>query len=114
DTNSKFLPLRELEALACALLAVLFAFFGARVTSYHALALKLLAQFGIEFHERAGDAEAYRVGLSRDATATHIREYVKRGRALGGDQRRIKDDALRGRHKVFIERLAVDIEFAAA
>jgi lipopolysaccharide export LptBFGC system permease protein LptF len=46
--HETFLPLRELEALSCALLAVLLAFFGPRITRHHALGFELFAQLGIE------------------------------------------------------------------
>src|ERR1043166_7538936 len=42
------LPLRELEALSCALLSVLLALFGSWITGDHALRLELLAQLDIE------------------------------------------------------------------
>ena len=68
-TDNSHLPLRELEASASALLAVLLAFLAASVTGNHAACLEGLAQLDIEDHERAGDAELDGIGLAVDAAA---------------------------------------------
>src|ERR1035438_409354 len=81
--NDHRLSLAELEALACALLSVLFALFGARVTGYHALGLELPAQFGIKLHQRARDSETHCIGLSRDSAAAYIGEHVESRGAVG-------------------------------
>ncbi len=114
SAKRKTLPLAELEALACALLTVLLALFGARITRDHALGLQLGAEFSIEQHESARNTQANRVGLSSDSAAAHIRQNIEVGRGVGRDQRPFRGDALRGRHKVFVERLAVDLELTAA
>src|ERR1035438_6958033 len=67
STGGHRLSLRELEALPCAFLPVLLALFGAGITSYHALGLELLAQFRIEQHESAGDAQAHHISLYSDS-----------------------------------------------
>src|SRR5208282_4526115 len=94
STNDHRLSLTELEALSCALLSVLLALFGARVASHHTFGLELLAQFGIELHERARDAQAHSIGLSGDSTTAHVGQHVEVGRGLGRDQRRLRADAL--------------------
>src|SRR6266478_1343466 len=114
SAKPKTLPLAELEALACALLSVLLTLFGARITRDHALGLQLGAEFSIEQHECARNAQAHRIGLSSDSAAAHVGQHVEVGRGVGRDQRPFRGDALRGRHKVFVERLAVDLELTAA
>src|SRR5208282_587524 len=114
DSQPKSLPLAELEALSGALLPVLLAFFGARVTGYHALGLELAAQFRIELHKSARDAEAHRIGLSSDSAAADVGQHVECSRTIGRDQGRLRGDALRGGHEIFVEPFAVNLELAAA
>ncbi len=44
------LPLTKLEALACALLAILLALFSARIAADQSLRLQLFTQFRVEQH----------------------------------------------------------------
>jgi len=108
------LPFRELEALACALLPVLLAFFGSRVTSDHAFGLQLLSQLRVKQHQGARDAETYRIGLSCNPAAIDVRQHIESARIVGGDERTFRRDALRWRHKILIERFSVHFEIAAA
>ena len=55
-SRPKNLSLRELEALARTLLSVLLALFAAGVAGKEAFHLQLLAQFNIEFQQRAGNS----------------------------------------------------------
>src|SRR5271167_2506304 len=52
--------------------------------------------------------------VSTDHSAAYICEHIKCGRVIGRDQRTLRRDALRRGHKVLIERLAVNLVFAAA
>src|SRR5208283_995448 len=63
------LPLRELEASACALLSVLLAFLAARVAGDESLGLERLAQLRVELHQRARNTQLHRVGLTHHAAA---------------------------------------------
>jgi hypothetical protein len=108
------LPFRELEAFACAFLPVLFAFFGSRVTSDHALGLQLLSQLRVKQHQGARDAETYRIGLSCNPAAIDVREHIERACIVSGDERTFRRNALRRRHKILIERFSVHLEIAAA
>src|SRR5580700_3063595 len=58
------LPLRELEASASALLAVLLAFLAARIARDHAAGLESLSQFDVELHQRACNTELHCIGLA--------------------------------------------------
>src|SRR5450755_3148363 len=113
-TNHHRLSLAELEALACALLSVLLTLFCARVTCNHALGLELPAELRIKFHQSARDSEAHCVGLSGYSAAAYIGEDIESRRTVSRDQRPLRGNALRRRHKILVERLAVDFEFAAA
>src|SRR6185369_17029864 len=68
--HPKRLTLAELEALASALLAVLFALFLTRVTAHEAFSLHLWTQLRVELLKCAGDAHADSATLSGDSTAT--------------------------------------------
>jgi hypothetical protein len=114
SSNDHRLSLRELEALPRSLLSVLLAFFGPRIARYHAFGLELGAQLSVKQHESSGDAKADCIGLSGNSAAAHVCQDVERGRSVGRDQCPFRGDALRGRHKVFIECFAVDFELAAA
>src|SRR6266446_7216239 len=96
SAKRKTLPLAELEALACALLTVLLALFGSRITRDHALGLQLGAEFSIEQHECARNAQPHCIRLSSDAAAAHVGQHVEVGRSVSRDQRPFRGDALRG------------------
>src|ERR1019366_4407439 len=82
------LPFAELEALACSRHAVLLAFLGARVAREEPVFLELLAQLQVVLDQRAGDAEAHRAGLPRDAAAGDGRQDVELVGGFGEHQRR--------------------------
>src|SRR5208283_2027449 len=108
------LPLRELEASACALLSVLLAFLAARVAGDESLGLERLAQLRVELHQRARNTQLHRVGLTHHAAAAHRGNHVE-GLADVGDAQRTpcRRPLLRG-HKVRVALLLVDRELAAA
>src|SRR5271169_386970 len=114
STDDHRLSLAELEPLPRAFLSILLALFGARITSHHAFGLELRAQLSVKQHESARDAEADCIRLASDSAAAHICQDVERARSVGRDQRPLSRDALRRRHKIFIERLAINLELAAA
>src|SRR5208337_3703019 len=68
-TQTKRLPLGELEALARALLAVLLAFLHAGIAGQKAVLAKCRAQFRVEAADGAGESHAHRAGLPADAAA---------------------------------------------
>src|SRR5271157_1124121 len=66
-TQTKRLPLGELEALARALLAVLLAFLHAGIAGQKAVLAKSGTQFRVEEADGAGQSHAHRAGLPADA-----------------------------------------------
>src|SRR5207244_8369244 len=77
------LALAELEALAGAGLAGLFALFHARVARQQTLGLQHPAKFRARHEKRTGDAEADRPGLAADSAAARVRGDVIDIAALG-------------------------------
>ena len=73
------------------------------IVSEEQLADTLAAQKGLE-----------RVSLASYASTAHIRQHVEAGGGLGESERRFRARALRRRHKVLLERLAVNLEVSAA
>src|ERR1700726_1550641 len=63
------LTLRELEALACALLPVLLAFLHTGVARQKSVLAQCRAQFGVEAADRAGESHAPRSRLPANAAA---------------------------------------------
>jgi hypothetical protein len=70
------LSLRELEALARALLAVLLAFLSSRVASNQACFLESHAEIRIHHHKRARNPVPNSACLSGDATAVNAHYHV--------------------------------------
>src|SRR6185437_4036423 len=108
------LSLRELEAGAGAFLAVLLALLAAGITGDHAAGLERLAQFGIELHERAGDAELDGIGLAVDAATLDRGQDVEGLVDVGDAERLVGGGALCRSDEVLLELLAVDGELARA
>src|SRR4051794_11143247 len=108
SSGPKRLTLAELEALASALLAVLFALFLTRVTAHKAFSLHLGAQLRVELLKSAGDAHADSATLCGDSTATASDDDVKAGGSLGKHKRGLSNDALGIGHEVNVIGLAVD------
>src|SRR4051794_17109377 len=98
--DPKRLTLAELEALASALLSVLFALFLTRVTAHEAFSLHLGTQLRVELLKCACDAHADSATLSGDSTAAAGDDNVKAGSGLGKHKRRLGDDALGIGHEV--------------
>src|SRR6185369_10237788 len=71
------LSLAELEALASAFLPILLAFLAARIARDQALGLQLLAELGVEKHERARDSKFHRIGLSVDSATGDVRQDIE-------------------------------------
>src|SRR5580658_4831900 len=63
--------LRVLRRLASLLQAVLLAFLLAGVPGEQPGPLEARTQFGVDLHQRAGDAETERAGLTRGPPAVH-------------------------------------------
>src|ERR1700722_8229759 len=106
------LPLRELEASASALLAVLLAFLAARIACDHTVGLQRLAQLNVELHQCAGNAELDSIGLAVDAAALDRGQDVEGLIDVGNAERLLGCGALRRRHEVLLEVFAVDGELA--
>src|SRR6476646_11595922 len=102
------LALRELEAGAGALLAVLLALLHAGIAREETSLLETLAQLHVVELERAGDAVADRAGLAAGTAAVdrhHDVEFVVRL----GERKRLLDDHLEHFvREVLIERARVD------
>src|ERR1700760_3406053 len=108
------LALRELEASAGALLAVLLALLAAGITSDHAAGLERLAQFDVELHECTGDAELDSVGLSVDSATLDRGKDVEGLVDVGDAEGLLGGGALGGSNEVLLELFAVDGELARA
>src|SRR5580658_2415732 len=108
------LALAELEAGAGTLLAVLLALLAAGITSDHAAGLERLAEFDVELHECAGDAELDSVGLAVDAATLDSGQDVEGLVDVGDAEGLLRGGALRRSDEVFLELLAVDGELARA
>src|SRR5882724_5273399 len=85
--NLSALPLRELEALAGALLSILLAFFNARVTCDQARLLQCWTKIRIVFEQRTSNAVANSPRLSRRTATTNIDQNIKLGSCLSQLQR---------------------------
>src|ERR1700733_565560 len=115
DTKKRStVSLRELESLACALLAVLLALLAARVTSHQALGLQLAAQFRIELHQGARNPQLHRIGLTAHSAAQYAGDNVEGNRRIGRRQRRLRSRTLRRSHEILLERAPIHFEIAAA
>src|SRR5262245_22249099 len=112
--ETRVLALAELEALAGALLPVLLSFLAARIARDHAFGLELLAQFGIELHQRASQTQLHRVGLSIDSATRNVGNHVEVACCLGGNQGLPCTCTLRLGHEVLVERAAVDLVVSTA
>src|SRR6202166_1648692 len=106
------LALGELEALACALLAVLLAFLHARIASQKSILAQRRAQFRIEHRNGACQAHADRSSLPANSTALgsddHI-HLVVQAREL---QRFSGVMLPRYVWKIFFRRSAIDLELS--
>src|SRR5580698_7113559 len=112
--STERLALGELEASACALLAVLLALLTTRIAGNEAFRLERLAELGVEFHEGAGDAELDGVRLTHNAAATNRGDDVKGLADVVDAERALRCCALLSRHEVNINVLLVDCKVAAA
>ena len=81
------LAFRELEALACALLAVLLSFMLASIASQKAEMLELASQLDIKFDQGTSNTQARRAGLPADSAAVGEDQYVETFCRFGGEQR---------------------------
>src|SRR5271157_5740730 len=113
-TQTKRLPLGELEALACALLAVLLAFLHTGIAGQKAILAKSWAQFRIEAADGAGESHAHRAGLPANAATLGRGNNVHLLRDAGEFQRFggvMTPGMIR---KIFIDFAAVHCELAGA
>jgi hypothetical protein len=108
------LTFRELEALACALLAVLFTLFGAGIAREQSGFLELFAQLAVEFNQRAGNAVADCASLSCGAAAGNIDQHVEFRQRVGHLQRLADDHPQRFVLEIIVNRFAVDFECAGS
>src|ERR1700722_12320616 len=113
-TGCGSLTLGELEALAGALLPVLFALVLARVARKHPQFLELAAQFRVELDQSAGNAQLRRAGLTRRSAACggdQNIEFIGRFRS----QQRLSPGGTRGfAREIVIELAAVNLDVALA
>src|ERR1043165_885754 len=108
------LPLRELEALARALLPVLLALFGARVARHESRVLERGPEVCVELHQSARDAVAHCAGLPRRASARDVDDDVELVCGVGERQGLADDHAQSLIGEVLLEGLAVGLELARA
>src|SRR5258706_14408410 len=112
---SKFefaLPLRELEALARALLSVLLAFFNTRIAGNQSGLLQSGPQVDVIFNQAACDAVANRSCLTGRATAGHVDQHVELGRGFRQVKRLTNNHPVCFVGKVRLESFSVDQEIA--
>lgn len=102
------LSLRELEALASALLTVLLAFFGAWVSADETSFLELAAQIAVELYESAGNAVTYCPCLTGNAAASHVDVDVELTHSVSELQGLTNDHALSFAAEVVFDRSLVD------
>jgi len=81
------LAFRELEALACALLAVFLSFMLAGIASQKAEMLELASQLDIEFDQGTSNTKARRARLPADSAAAGENQYVETISRFGCEQR---------------------------
>src|SRR5208337_1427520 len=113
-THTKRLTLGELEALACALLAVFLAFLHTGIAGQKAVLAKCRTQLRIEAADGAGESHAHRAGLSANAATLrrghdiHLLRDAAELQRLGGV---MTPGMIR---KILIDFAAVHREFAGA
>src|ERR1044072_276711 len=98
-----YLSLRELEALAGALLSILLTFLDARVARHQARLLQRRTKISIVLKQRAGDAMANCACLARRSATANVDQNIKFGRGLGQLQRLPDDHAQRFVGKILVE-----------
>ena len=108
------LPLGKLEAFPCALLSVLLAFLDSGIASDQASVFERRPQVGIEFEQGSSYAVTNGSGLSRWTTAAHVDYQIKLVRGFRQLQRLANDHAQRFVGKIPVERLVINLDFAAA
>src|SRR5688572_15873791 len=102
------LAFTELEALACAGQPVLLAFLDARIGRQQAILLQQFPQLGVEFDQRARDAEAHRAGLAVHAATGDRGEDVELLTGFGHQQWPFHLDAQRVGGEEVLELSVVD------
>ena len=107
------LALRELEALAGALLTVLFPLARAGVAGQIAHSLKLAAEFDIELTQSPSDTETDGTSLSVDSATIGENQHVELVGCLGSQQRLFGGRTGRVTGEILIERFPVDDNIAA-
>ena len=80
----------------------------------HALSLQLPAQFCIELHQSARNAQLHRIGLAANAAAQNAGNDVEGSSRIRRRQWSLRRRALRRSHEIFFKRAAVHLELAAA
>src|SRR5664279_4016272 len=100
--NRRFrLALRELEACACALLAVLLALLDASVARHQAVSLERLAKLLVEEHQGACNSELDRIRLGADAAAANRGHNIEVGQRLSQRQWTLGRNPLLFRHEIY-------------
>ena len=108
------LALGELEALACALLAVLLAFLHAGIASQKTVLAQRGTQFRVEAADGARQSHAHRSGLPANAAALGGAHHVDLVHQAG-EFERLSGVMLPGMiREIFLSGAAVDRELAAA
>src|SRR5690349_9536050 len=110
----KSLTLRELEALARALLAVLLAFLHARIARQESVFPQCRPQFGVEPRDRAGESHANGPCLSASAAAVRRDHHIDLVSKIGEFQRLGGVVLPSEIGEVLLYRPAVDRKFARA
>jgi hypothetical protein len=110
----KELSLRELEALARALLTVLLALFDARIAGHQTGVLERGAKIVVVFEQRARNAMTHGARLSGRSSARYVNDDVEFARGIGKIQRLADDHPESLIREILLEGLAVDSDFPCA
>jgi hypothetical protein len=110
--SEMLLSLRELEALASALLPILLTFFDARVTRDQTCLLERRTKVCVVFKQGARNTVANSAGLSRGAAAANVNQDVKLRDRFSQLQRLPNNHPQRFIGKILVKRLPVNLKVA--
>src|SRR6266446_9777305 len=113
--NSQFSSsLRELEALARALLSVLLAFLDPRIARDQSRVFQGRPQVAVVLNQSSRNSVTNRSGLARWSAAGNVDQHVELGCRLSQLHRLTNDHPQRLVRKIHIERSAINLKVAAA
>src|SRR6266404_5607378 len=108
------LSLRELEALARALLSVLLAFLDPRIARDQARMFQGRPQVAVVLNQSSRNSVTNRAGLACRSAAGNVDQHVELGRRLSQLHRLTNNHSQRLVRKIHIKRSAINLEVARA